>query len=50
MMNKMLKQLSKEVPTISLQIANDKKLLQNAVPIEAKNPTALHETKAGIRP
>lgn len=50
MMNRMLKQLSNEVPTMSLQIANDTKLLQNAVAMEAKNPTALQETRAGIRP
>lgn len=50
MINKMLKQLSNDVPTMSLQIANDTKLLQNAVPMEAKKPTALQETNAGIRP
>lgn len=49
-MKRMLKQLSKDEPTTILQIAKDQKLLVNAVATDATNPTALQETKAGIRP
>lgn len=50
MMKRTLKQLSKDEPTIILATQNDQKLLQKAVPIEAKNPTALQDTNAGILP
>lgn len=50
MINKILKQLSNDVPTTILASANDQKLLQNAVDTDAKKPTALHDTSAGILP
>jgi len=49
-MKRTLKQLSKDEPTISLARQNDQKLLQKAVATEAKKPTALQETSAGILP
>lgn len=49
-MKSTLKQLSNDEPTINLATQKDQKLLQNAVAIEAKNPTALQDTKAGILP
>lgn len=50
MMKSTLKQLSKDDPTIILAMQKDQKLLQNAVAMEAKNPTALQDTNAGILP
>ena len=49
-MKSMLKQLSNDVPTTSLANAKVQKLLQNAVATDAKKPTALQDTRAGIRP
>ena len=46
----MLKQLSKEVPTMNRARANDQKLVQKAVAMEAKKPTPLQATRAGRRP
>lgn len=50
MMKRTLKQLSNDMPTISLATQNDQKLLQKAVATDAKNPTALQDTNAGILP
>lgn len=50
MMKSTLKQLSNDEPTIILAIQKDQKLLQKAVAMEAKNPTALQDTNAGILP
>jgi len=50
MMKRTLKQLSNDEPTISLARQNDQKLLQKAVATEAKKPTALQDTSAGILP
>jgi len=49
-MKSKLKQLSNDEPTISLAMQKDQKLLQKAVAMEAKNPTALQDTNAGILP
>lgn len=50
MMKSMLKQLSNDAPTMSLARQKDQKLLQKVVAMEAKNPTALQDTSAGILP
>ena len=47
---RILKQLSKEVPTTKRAIAKLQKLLQNTVATEPKNPTPLDITRAGSRP
>lgn len=49
-MKSTLKQLSNEVPTTNLARQKLQKLLQNAVPTDAMEPTALHATNAGILP
>lgn len=49
-MKRMLKQLSKDVPTMNLVTVKLQKLSQKAVATDAKKPTALQETKAGILP
>lgn len=49
-MKRTLKQLSNDEPTTILAIQKVKKLLQKAVAMEAKKPTALQDTNAGILP